>query len=184
MDASVSARLGSRQHGRRRSTAAGIRQGPTPGDVLKIEKRAPALRFASRFHHGEGDEDEDEDGENGGLSRTRESRKRPIEDGDRGHATSCLLGASEKARVVGNARKGGKRTGRRNKNRIDRRDEKDASSGRADAYGCSITRSLVFDFSPSLRIGGFLEFHRASGTESAATPARFSKRERIRMQLR
>jgi len=72
MDASVSARLGSRQHGRHQSIATNIRQGPTPRDVPKIEKRAPTLRFALRFHHGEDDKDEDEDeGENadGGSSR-------------------------------------------------------------------------------------------------------------------
>lgn len=38
MDVSVSARLGCRQHGRRRSTASSIRR--APGGVLKIEKRA------------------------------------------------------------------------------------------------------------------------------------------------
>jgi len=52
MEASVSARLGSRQYGRRRSTASSIRPG-SPGDVLKIEKRAPPMRFAPRYHDEE-----------------------------------------------------------------------------------------------------------------------------------
>jgi len=125
-------------------------RGQLPGAVPKIEKRAPTLRFASAFHHGDKDDkDDDDEGENadGGLSRrisTRieetTDRRSAIEDT---RHRACWGRARRLALSAGTREKeenGGEGDAGIRIARIDRRDEKDASGGgKADAYNCSIS---------------------------------------------